>query len=520
MDDFLIAIAGGLRDRAQALFIHEFIESDAYASLWERLGRTRAAGRKRVAATIARDAIIAQGLDASPPTMECDGGDGVPASDNNNNGDDPDYGALDLNDVSDDDDATDKCAREKPSACDDDDDDGDYDASDESDAASPSPRSPPSCSLSDRSASTARGHKDAQERRKRTTKRRGTAVAKRTATTTMVVARKENDTERSTKGAPPPLLPPSPTRLQPPPSPASRTKRRRAVHSSTDSGSDDDGCEKDKETDATPTGNDDQKADSRWRVERTPTAPKRPPPPPPPLASCKGTGHNDEKCDVKAPAANGVNASQRTERRDARKDGAPPEGPFAPAVRDKEGSGDGIEAKARRAEQRCNGKLVEFVMDQSRPNIPACAWHRVDNRWRLVLAVRPGRDAARPWRIVHDDRNGGDATPARDVWVDRDHVRATLMDLVALPQTVLSLDADAEPPAPGDPSSIDFSRSWLMCASRHYAKRSKPARGDAAHFVRYIVARLGGLCDEGTVHRTPFGPECAALLAALERRLA
>lgn len=179
-------------------------------------------------------------------------------------------------------------------------------------------------------------------------------------------------------------------------------------------------------------------------------------------------------------------------------------------------------------EARYNGMLVDEMASCATADLTLCVWNRRAGLWRLVLAVRPGSDRQRPWRIVADHRTPPALAPLpttfaatpplpTDVrWIEWSRLRSLAIDLLTTsPHTVLAVDADCEPPGDDpDARAVTVASSWLFVVCRAWASGRWPS-GDVA--VPALALRMAEVAaaDPGGPHAA----EAIAVAQACVRRL-
>nr|UMO78695.1 hypothetical protein [Pandoravirus belohorizontensis] len=180
-------------------------------------------------------------------------------------------------------------------------------------------------------------------------------------------------------------------------------------------------------------------------------------------------------------------------------------------------------------EAHYNGMLVDEMASCATPDLALCVWNRRADLWRLVLAVRPGSDRQRPWRIIADHRappaSASSPSPfaaassslSADVrWMEWSRVRSLAIDLLTTsPHTVLAVDADCEPPGDGpDARAVTVASSWLFVVCRAWASGQWPSSDVAVPALALRMAEVAAADPGG-----PHAPEAIAVAQACVSRL-
>ncbi|AGO84269.1 hypothetical protein psal_cds_487 [Pandoravirus salinus] len=174
-------------------------------------------------------------------------------------------------------------------------------------------------------------------------------------------------------------------------------------------------------------------------------------------------------------------------------------------------------------EARHNGALVDEMAARATSDLALCVWNRRAGLWRLVLAVRPGSDRQRPWRIIADHRTGSPQTslapstaPTNVRWIEWSSVRSFVVDLVTTSaHTVLAVDADCEPPGDDpDVATVDVTSSWLFVVCRAWASGRWPTHAVAVPALALRMAEVAAADPDGT-----HAAEAVAIARACARRL-
>lgn len=179
-------------------------------------------------------------------------------------------------------------------------------------------------------------------------------------------------------------------------------------------------------------------------------------------------------------------------------------------------------------EARYNGMLVDEMASCATADLALCLWNRRADLWRLVLAVRPGSDRQRPWRIIADHRAPPASAPSASTfaaasslptdvrWMEWSRVRSLAIDLLTMsPHTVLAVDADCEPPGDGpDARAVTVASSWLFVVCRAWALGRWPSSDVAVPALALRMAEVAAADPGG-----PHAAEAIAIAQACVRRL-
>lgn len=179
-------------------------------------------------------------------------------------------------------------------------------------------------------------------------------------------------------------------------------------------------------------------------------------------------------------------------------------------------------------EAHYNGMLVDEMASCATADLALCVWNRRAGLWRLVLAVRPGSDRQRPWRIIADHRAPPALAPSpsafaapsslpTDVrWIEWPRVRSLVIDLLTTsPHTVLAVDADCEPPGDGpDARAVTVASSWLFVVCRAWALGRWPSSDAAVPALALRMAEVAAADPGG-----PHAAEAIAVAQACVQRL-
>lgn len=166
-----------------------------------------------------------------------------------------------------------------------------------------------------------------------------------------------------------------------------------------------------------------------------------------------------------------------------------------------------------------NGRLVDDMAARVAPGSALCVWRRAAGVWRLLLAARPGSDRRRPWRLVggtHASEPSGALKGDAVRWIEWSKVRLTAVELFSTsPYTVLSIDAECEPPGDDpDADSIGVVSSWLFVACREWAAGRWMASDAVMSALALRIAETAAADPDA-----PHAPEAVAIAKACVRRL-